>query len=133
LPLDADWVILDCPPGTSCPAIESISGADLVLLVTEPTPFGLYDLALAVEMTRALRLPFAVVVNRADVGDREVWRYCQRQGINILAEIPDDRAVAEACSRGELAAEMVPSLAERLNGLLDAVESAWASEEYIVA
>jgi len=133
LPMDAEWVILDCPAGTACPAIESVCGADLVLLVTEPTPFGLRDLALAVEMTRALGLPFAVAVNRAGAGDREVWQYCRQQGIGILAEIPDDRAVAEACSRGELAAVVVPSLAERLNGLLDAMESAWASQEYVVA
>lgn len=123
LPADADLVILDCPPGTSCPVIESVRGADLVLLVTEPTPFGLFDLALAVEMTRALRLPFAVVVNRADGGDREVWQFCRRQGIAILAEIPVDRAVAEAYSRGELAAAVVPRLAEHLRGLLDAVGS----------
>jgi len=121
LPADADLVILDCPPGTSCPVIESVRSADLVLLVTEPTPFGLYDLALAVEMTRALRLPFAVVVNRADAGDREVWQYCQRQRIAILAEISDDRAVAEAYSRGELAAAAVPRFAEQLTGLLEAV------------
>lgn len=133
LPADAGLVILDCPPGTSCPVIESVRGADLVLLVTEPTPFGLCDLALAVEMTRALRLPFAVVVNRADVGDREVWQYCQRQGIAIMAEIPDDRAVAEAYSRGELAAAVVPSLAQRLDGLLVALETEWTSRERVVA
>jgi len=133
LPPDPGLVILDCPPGTSCPVIESVRGADLVLLVTEPTPFGLCDLALAVEMTRALRLPLAVVVNRADVGDREVWQYCQRQGIAILAEIPDDRAVAEAYSRGELAAVAVPRWAEHLNGLLEAVESGRASQERVVA
>lgn len=115
-------IILDCPPGTSCPVIASVRGVDFVLLVTEPTPFGLCDLALAVEMTRALQLPFAVLVNRADAGDREVWRYCQSQGIPILAEIPDDRAVAEAYSRGELAAAVVPSLARRLEALLQAVE-----------
>lgn len=126
LPVDAGLIILDCPPGVSCPVIESVRGVDLVLLITEPTPFGLCDLALAVEMTRALRLPFAVVVNRADAGNREVWQYCQRQGITILAEFPDDRAVAEAYSRGELATEAVPGWAQRLNALLDGVESARA-------
>jgi MinD superfamily P-loop ATPase len=133
LPRDPGLVILDCPPGTSCPVIESVRGADLVLLVTEPTPFGLCDLGLAVEMTRALGLPFAVVVNRADTGDREVWQYCQRQGIAVLAELPDDRAVAEAYSRGELAAVAVPRWAEHLKGLLEAVESGRASRERVVA
>jgi len=133
LPADAGLVILDCPPGTSCPVIESVREADLVLLVTEPTPFGLCDLALAVEMIRALRLRFAVVVNRADAGDREVWQYCQRQGIAIMAELPDDRAVAEAYSRGELAAAVVPSLAQRLDGLLVALETEWTSRERVVA
>lgn len=133
LPTDADLAILDCPPGTSCPVIESVRGADLVLLVTEPTPFGLYDLGLAVEMTRVFRLPFAVVVNRADAGDREVWEYCRRQGIAILAEIPDDRAVAEAYSRGKLAAAVVPRWAEYLRALLTAVESDWQRWERGVA
>lgn len=121
LPVDADLVFLDCPPGTSCPVIESVRGADLVLLVTEPTPFGLHDLELAVQMTRALRLPCAVVINRADVGDRKVWQYCRRQQIAILAEIPDDRDVARAYSQGQLAAVAVPWLAASLHGLLDAL------------
>ena len=106
---EVDWTVLDCPPGTSCPVIESVRGSDLLLLVTEPTPFGLYDLRLAVEMARALKLPFAVIVNRADVGNREVWEYCGRQRIPILAEIPDDRDVAVAYSRGELPVDTVPS------------------------
>ncbi len=124
---EVDWTIFDCPPGTSCPVIESVRGCDVLLLVTEPTPFGLNDLKLAVEMARALALKFAVVVNRADGGDREVWEYCRRQRIDILAEIPDDRAVAEAYSRGELPAETVPAFREcivQLATALDLVESA---------
>jgi len=120
---DVELTVLDCPPGTSCPVIESVRGCDLLLLVTEPTPFGLHDLKLAVEMARALGLKFGVVVNRADAGDREVWDYCQRQRIAILAEIPDDRAVAEAYSRGELAASCVPHVAERIRGLLETLQS----------
>lgn len=118
-----DLTILDCPPGTSCPVIESVRGCDLLVLVTEPTPFGLHDLKLAVEMARALGLQFGVVVNRADAGDREVWEYCRRQRIAILAEIPDDRAVAEAYSRGALAAAAVPHVAERMRGLLSSIAS----------
>jgi len=120
---DAELTILDCPPGTSCPVIESVRGCDLLLLVTEPTPFGLYDLKLAVEMARALKLEFGVVVNRSDVGDRDVWEYCRSQRIAVLAEIPDDRAVAEAYSRGEVAAESVPHVADRLRNLLVNIQS----------
>jgi MinD superfamily P-loop ATPase len=113
----AELTIRDCPPGTSCPVIESVRGCDLLLLVTEPTPFGLHDLKLAVEMARALGLAFGVVVNRADAGDREVWDYCEHQRIAVLAEIPDDRAVAEAYSRGQLPTETVPSFRQRLTQL----------------
>lgn len=120
---DVELTILDCPPGTSCPVIESVRGCDLLLLVTEPTPFGLHDLKLAVEMARVLRLKFGVVVNRADAGDREVWEYCRRQRIDVLAEIPDDRGVAEAYSRGEVAAESAPAVARRLRDLLETIQA----------
>ena len=116
---EADLTILDCPPGTSCPVIESIRGSDLVLLVTEPTPFGLHDLKLAVEMVRALKLPLAVVLNRCDIGDDQVRQYCASQRIAILAEIADDRAVAEAYSRGQLACDAVPSFAGHIRALLN--------------
>lgn len=100
--------IVDAPPGTSCPVIEAVKGVDFVLLVTEPTPFGLNDLKLAVGMVRELKIPLGVVINRADVGDDEVKVYCQAEGIELLLEIPDDRRVAEAYSRGELAINALP-------------------------
>lgn len=103
-------VILDAPPGTSCPVIAAVRGADCAVLVTEPTPFGLHDLALAVEAMRALSLPFGVVVNRAGSGDDGVAAYCAREGIELLMEIPDDRRVAEAYSRGETAVAAVPGM-----------------------
>jgi MinD superfamily P-loop ATPase len=111
--------IVDSPPGTSCPVIESVRDAEMVLLVTEPTPFGLNDLTLAVEMVRAMKLPFAVVINRAGIGDRKTQEYCRREGIKIMAEIPDDRRVAEAYSKGLLACEAVPEFRLRMEGLLD--------------
>jgi len=104
----ADLMIIDAPPGTSCPVIESVRDSDFVLLVTEPTPFGLNDLTLAVEMVRALDLPFGVAINRSDMGDRNTHVYCQTNGIDILVEIPDDRKVAEAYSRGQMASEAIP-------------------------
>jgi len=119
----ADCVIVDSPPGTSCPVIESVRDADFVLLVTEPTPFGLNDLKLAVEMVRAVKLPFGVVVNRADVGDAQTAQYCRAQRIEVLAEIPDDRQVAEAYSRGEMICEAIPKYRDLYSDLLNAVEA----------
>jgi len=94
--------VIDSPPGTSCPVVESVRGADFVLLVTEPTPFGLHDLTLAVEMVRALARPFAVALNRCDAGDEGVRSYCEREGIEILLSIPDDRRIAESYARGDI-------------------------------
>ena len=119
----ADVMILDAPPGTSCPVIESVRGCDFVLLVTEPTPFGLNDLKLAVKMVRALKLPFGVVINRYDLGDRETHLYCQRNGIGILAEIPDDRGIAEAYSRGETVCEALPGYRQVFESLLGEIGS----------
>lgn len=102
--------ILDAPPGTSCPVVESIRQADYLVLVTEPTPFGLHDLKLVVDMARVLGIPFGVVVNRAGIGDRALYTYCQAENIDILAEIPDDRQVAVAYSRGQLAVEVLPEI-----------------------
>lgn len=117
LPLEG-LAIIDAPPGTSCPVIQSVRGADLVLLVTEPTPFGLHDLSLAVEMLRELRIPFRVIVNRAGSGDARVQQYCQREGISIVCEIPDDRRVAEAYARGILAVDAIPEYAALFERLL---------------
>jgi MinD superfamily P-loop ATPase len=100
--------ILDAPPGTSCPVIATLRETDFVVLVTEPTPFGLHDLTLAVDMVRELKVPFGVVVNRFGAGDDRVHVYCREQGIPILLEIPDDRRIAEAYSRGELIVDALP-------------------------
>jgi len=100
--------IIDAPPGTSCPVIESIKNSDYVILVTEPTPFGLNDLELAVGMTRELGIRFGVVINRASIGDRRVDNYCLQENIKILLKIPDERKIAETYSRGELAVHAFP-------------------------
>lgn len=115
---DTDLVIIDSPPGTSCPVMESVRGADFVLLVTEPTPFGLNDFKLAVEMVRAMKLPVGVVINRAGSGDGHTAEYCRVQGIEVLATIPDDRRVAEAYSRAVLASEALPEIQTRMERLL---------------
>ncbi len=92
--------ILDAPPGTACPVIETVKGSDFCILVTEPTPFGLNDLDLAVGMLEKLGIPKGVVINKADMGDRGVWDYCQLKNIPILMEIPMDRQIAESYSKG---------------------------------
>lgn len=99
---EAELRIVDSPPGTSCPVIESVRGSDYVVLVTEPTPFGLNDLKLAVELLEKLGIPFGVVINRVGIGTQETWQYCENREIDILLEIPEDRYVAECYSRGEL-------------------------------
>ncbi len=102
-------VILDASPGTSCPVVETMRGADFVLMVTEPTPFGLHDLRLAVEVARdELGLPVGVVINRDGVGDRGVEDYCAAEGIPILMRIPLDRRIAEAYSEGMPLVEALP-------------------------
>jgi MinD superfamily P-loop ATPase len=93
-------VIIDSPPGTSCPVVESVYGSDYCLLVTEPTPFGLHDLKLMVQTLKELGLRFGVVINRAGFGDKKVYEYCRIEHIPILLEIPFERRIAELYSRG---------------------------------
>jgi MinD superfamily P-loop ATPase len=114
--------IIDAPPGTSCPVITTVRGTDFVLLVTEPTPFGLNDLGLAIDVVRELGIPHAVVVNRSDPGNTLAVDFCRRRGVKILAEIPDDRKVAEAYSRGDMAFTAVPGYRDCFSGLLAAIE-----------
>ena len=93
-------VIIDAPPGTSCPVIMAVKGSDFCVLVTEPTPFGLNDLILAVEVLRKLEIPFGVVINRSDIGDGKVESYCKRENIPILMKIPFSREIAVSYSEG---------------------------------
>lgn len=121
---DTEVTIVDAPPGTSCPVIESVRDSNFVLLVTEPTPFGLHDLRLAVEMVRVLNLPFGVVINRNLEPDSETHAFCKQEGIAILAEIPDDRRIAEAYSRGDIICTALPEYAQLFTGLLEQIEMA---------
>ena len=117
-----DVKIIDSPPGTSCSMIEAVKDSDVILLVTEPTPFGLADLRLAVEVIRSLGVPFGVAVNKAGVGDDEVWRWCESEGIQILLEIPYDRLIAEAYSRGELIIDTIDGMDELFSNLIRQLE-----------
>ncbi|HEX5641449.1 MAG TPA: ATP-binding protein [Thermoleophilia bacterium] len=125
----ADVVLIDAPPGTSCPVIESVRGSDLVVLVTEPTPFGLNDLRLAVEMVRALGLPAVVAVNRMGIGDDRVQRYCAEESLDVVLELPNDRRIAEAYARGELLVDALPDLRAELRAAWKRIAVAAESAE----
>jgi MinD superfamily P-loop ATPase len=115
---ESEIVIIDASPGTSCPVIAAVKGANYCLLVTEPTPFGLNDLTLAVEMVRKVGIPFGVVLNRSGIGNGDTERYCESERIPILAEIPDDRRIAEAYSRGEMIVDAIPEMRRQFLELL---------------
>ena len=106
---EGDLVIIDAPPGTSCPVITAMKNTDFVLLVTEPTPFGLHDLKLAAEAVKVLGIPCGLVINRSDIGDHSVQEYAARENIPVLLEIPFDRRIAEIYSQGRLLIEDFPT------------------------
>lgn len=109
--------IIDAPPGTSCPAVAAMKGADFVLMVTEPTPFGLHDLKLAVGAVRILGIPCGLVINRSDIGNDRVREYAAEENIPVLLEIPFDRKIAHAYSRGIMMVDDMPEWKERFREL----------------
>jgi len=115
-------VIIDAPPGTSCPVIASMKDADFILLVTEPTPFGLHDLKLAVGAVKILGIPCGLVINRSDMGDHKVKEYATREGLPILMEIPFDRRIAETYSKGEALVEVMPEWKKKFLELYHRIE-----------
>ena len=114
--------ILDAPPGTACPVIETMRESDFLVLVTEPTPFGLHDLSMAVEVVRGLEIPFGIIINRAGIGDDGVEVYCKEEGIPIILEIPFERHIAELYSRGIPFAEEMPEWREKFKDLYTYIE-----------
>jgi len=114
--------VLDVPPGTSCPVIESVEGSDFCILVTEPTPFGLNDLKLAVEMLRKLAIPFGVVINRSDIGDNRVDDYCASEEIPVLLRIPHSRDIATVYSKGGIVVRELPEYRELFIDLFNKVK-----------
>jgi len=115
--------IIDAPPGTSCPVITAMKGADFVLLVTEPTPFGLHDLKLALGAVKMLNLPCGLVINRSDMGDDKVKEYARSESLPVLMEIPFDRRIAETYSRGELIVEKMPEWKNRFIDLYNHIDN----------
>jgi len=120
-------VIVDASPGTACPVVEAVRGADYLLLVSEPTPFGLHDLKLAAEVARDLHIPAGVVLNRCEVNSpdgrysRLVETYCQEQGLPILMRLPFERAIAEGIARGKPLVEIRPELIPAFKELFTSV------------
>jgi len=115
-------VIIDVPPGTSCPVITAIRDTDFVILVTEPTPFGLNDLSLAVKVARKLEVPFGVVINRSGLGNKETDKYCHREDIPILMRIPFSKKIAEIYSRGGSIVKSLPEYKEKFQILFKEIE-----------
>ncbi len=127
---DHGVTILDASPGTSCPVVETMRGADFALLVTEPTPFGLHDLRLTVQVARdELGLPVGVVVNRDGIGDAGVDEYCAAGGVPILMRIPLDRRIAEAISGGKALVEALPEYRTQFVALYQRIKQEAASRE----
>jgi len=115
-------VIIDIPPGTSCPVVEAVKGSDFCILVTEPTPFGLNDLILAVETMRELDIPCGVVLNRAGVGDAKVEEYCLKENIPVLLTIPLDTEIARLYSKGIPLVEGMPQWKDSFGQLFESIE-----------
>ena len=115
-------VIIDVSPGTSCPVVEAVSDSDFCILVTEPTPFGLNDLILAIETVRQLNIPCGIILNRAGVGDGKTEEYCQKENIPILLTIPLDTEIARLYSRGITLVEGIPQWQESFIGLFDKIK-----------
>jgi len=114
-----DFQIYDCPPGTSCPMIEATKDADFVILITEPTPFGLHDVSLAVETMRKLDKPFGIVINRFGIGNDDIINYCNNENIPIIAKIPNHRKIAEHYSSGKLVYNEIPEVKAALNQIMN--------------
>jgi len=121
-------VIVDAPPGTSCPVIESVKGSDFCILVTEPTPFGLNDFILAVQVLRKLNIPFGVIVNRSDIGDDKLNDYCKKENIQILMHIPFKKEIAFAYSKGIPVAKAFPEYKKEFQELRVKIKKICKSE-----
>lgn len=117
--MDEKIVILDAPPGTSCPVVETISDTSFILLVTEPTPFGLHDLKLMVSLVRELRKPFGVVINKANLGNREIYQYLKEENIELITEIPFNRSYAEQYAKADLFHLTPPEILQALRRIIE--------------
>jgi MinD superfamily P-loop ATPase len=123
-------MVLDAPPGTSCPFVHTVAAADYVILVTEPTPFGLSDLQQSVETLKQMDKPFGVVINRSGIGNTNVSAYLEDEDIELLLEIPFSREIARVTSEGKLVAEYNPDFAGQLSGLVRKIQKTYGNSDY---
>lgn len=126
---DQKIAILDTPPGTACPVIASIRDVDYCVLVTESTPFGFHDLKLAIDVVKAIKIPFGVIINRWGLGDSRVEKYCATEGIPVLLKIPNDRKIAELYSKGIPFVREMPEWNEKFLGMFEAIKLQLAGVE----
>jgi len=122
-PFEKRVIIVDSPPGTSCPVIDTVHGTDFTILVTEPTPFGLYDLEIAINVLKKLNIPFGVIMNQSDIGDLRVHAFCNKNSIPILLEIPYSRKIAELYSVGKPFVLEMPEWKQKFKDLLKKIEA----------
>ncbi|NPA37639.1 MAG: P-loop NTPase [Chlorobi bacterium] len=121
---DNDGIVLfDAPPGTSCPVVETVSDADYILLVTEPTPFGLHDLTLMVEMLKEIKQPFGVIVNKAGLGNNDVYDYLKKENIEIIGEIPFDKEYASKYAAGNLLQDISHETEQRYKEIIEKIKT----------
>lgn len=121
---DEDLVFIDSPPGTACSTVAAVEGVDYAIIVAEPTPFGVSDMKLVVEMLREMKIEMGVVINKAGLGDREIYGYCQDEKLDILSEIPFSKDFAKAYADGGLLAERFPEFRQKMQEILDRVVKA---------
>jgi MinD superfamily P-loop ATPase len=124
-----DTTIRDSPPGTSCPVVESMRGSNFVILVTEPTPFGLHDLRLAAQLTRELQIPAGAIINRDGVGDNHVDDFCQEAGIPILMRIPLKQEIGRGIAAGKLLIDIDSSYQDQFLGMYTWIEEFLSEQE----
>lgn len=118
---DTPLLFIDCPPGTSCATVEAIEDVDYAVIVSEPTPFGVSDMKMVVELLRSMNTPFGVVVNKAGLGDNEIYDYCNSENIEILEEIPFDENIARLYANGEVLSTKIVSYKEKILSILDKI------------
>lgn len=116
-------VVIDAPPGSSCPVVESLRGADFVLLVTEPTPFGLHDLQAAYRVTQEVGLPAGVIINRDGIGDQRVEEFCREVGLPVMLRIPFSREIGEGLAQGRSLLEVLPEYRDHFRDLIRTIEA----------
>lgn len=115
--------LIDCPPGTACTTVSAVEVADFAIIVVEPSPFGLNDMKLVVQLLRDMKIPFGVVINKFDENENIVKKYCDDENIEIIGTIPFDRKIAETYSKGEIIAEALPEYRENFETILKRVKS----------